>query len=496
MRFGAPASVSHRQCCTRDWKSFINGYGRYDFDWPDVIAGGSSLDYGLQKHRSPRRLLFPARRARETRRAQAIEDIEVIYYDSDEVNDSSDETTWLKQVCGSLKRNDPTVDRLDIDADKSSLCDDDIMAIYDALVQNHVLSNINFRNIKLKMDATLNLAPILQNSQSLQLLHIEESGTKEQIAVAMALSLSSISSIRILSLRGNHIDYKSAEALGLMLKSNVSLSELRFCHNRIDVKGILYIAEGLENNSNLRILDLSENGLNDEAVTKLMESISCNKSLKFLCLDFNDFGYDGIRSIASMIKNTHCLKEFHLFGNRINESGAELLAEALCHNSSLNSLILSYNQIGDVGAVAFARALTLNSSLTKIWFPSNGIGNNGLQTFGRLLPKMMGLEQLCVGDLFDNFAAQELLEGLKSNTRLSVLYIESPVSENNLIEDELDFYIRLNKSGRSLLQTPNAPISLWAEALGRANSNVSKTGTPDALFQMLRQKPDLFDFVR
>jgi hypothetical protein len=159
-------------------------------------------------------------------------------------------------------------------------------------------------------------------------------------------------------------------------------------------------------------------------------------------------------------------------------------------------LILSYNQIGDDGAAALAKALTINTSLTKLWFPSNGIGNKGLQTIGKFLPKMKGLEQLCVGDLFDDFAAEELLEGLKSNTRLSVLYIESPVYDSDWIEEKFDFYLRLNKSGRSLLNAPNAPISLWAIALGRANSNKSKTGTPDILFQMLRQKPDLFDFLR
>lgn len=446
---------------------------------------------------SSKMLFSVCKRAREVRRAQAIDDIEVICHDDSEgLDDVSDETTWLKQICGSLASNDPKFDALDIDADKKSLGDDDIMAIYDALNHNQVVSDVRFRNIKMKMDATLNLALILQNSQSLQFLHIEESGTKEQIAVAMALSLSSISSIRTLHLQGNRIDMKSAEALGLMLKNNKSLTELRLCHNRIDIEGVSCIADGLRSNDNLRLLDLLANRLNDDTVAKLMNSLSFNRSLQFLCLDFNDFENVGIQSIASMIKTTGSLQELHLFGNRIDSSGAELLAEALRHNNSMNTLILSYNQIGDTGATALAEALTVNASLKKVWFPSNGIGNAGLQAFGKLLPQMRGLEQLCVGDLFDDFAVQALLDGLKSNTRLSVLYIESPVYDNNCIEDELDFYIRLNKSGRSLFHDPNAPMALWAKAIGKANGNKSRAGTPDTLFQMLRQKPDIFDFVR
>lgn len=447
-------------------------------------------------------MLFSAcRRVREALRVRAIEATEVVYEDSNDSDEESiddpDPTTWLKSICCSLRRND-SLDTLDIDAQKISLADNDILTLYECLRDNHVLSTLMLRNIKMKMNAaTFNLDQISiskknDTNNSLQLLHIEESG--KQI-LTMGLSLTSYNSLRTLNLKGNFIDSQSAETLGQMLKSNGSLRELHVCHNRFDSESIKCFANGLKSNQSLKILSMLENGLDDVAVTDIVNAVAHNNSLEFLCLDFNDFGYLGIQTTASMLKTNKCLKELHLFGNRIDSSGAELLADALCNNSTLRTLIISYNQIGDQGATALAKALTVNTTLTKLWCPSNHIGNEGLQAFGKYLPKMKGLEELHVDDLFDDFAAEDLIEGLKFNTRLTTLYIESPIYDHNWVERQLDFYLRLNRSGRSLFNSQNAPLSLWAAALEKANKNCHPRGTPDVLYSMLHQKPDLFDNI-
>lgn len=438
-------------------------------------------------------LFSVCRRAREALRRRAIEDVPATNIEAEEEKfEEPDPASWLKSICGSLRRND-SLDTLDIDAQKTSLADDDILTLYDALRNNHVLSNLLFRNIRFKMNNTLNLEPISKDANtSIKLLHIEESG--KQI-LAMGLSLTSYDYIRTLNLKGNLIDVQSAEAIGLILQSNGSLRELRICHNRFDDEGIKFLANGLRKNRNLKILDLLENGLNDKAILELMHSICYNDSLEFLCLDFNDFGFAGVQAISSMLKKNTCLKELHLFGNRIDSHGAGRIAEGLCHNSTLHTLILSYNQIGDQGAKALAQALTVNSTITKLWCPSNQIGNEGLQSIGRALPGMKGLEELHMDDLFDDFAALDLIEGMKFNTRVTTLYIESPIFAHDWVESKLDFYLRMNKSGRSILYAPNAPLSLWAPAFAKANRNCNEKGAPDVLYTILRQKPEMFDSV-
>jgi Ran GTPase-activating protein (RanGAP) involved in mRNA processing and transport len=436
--------------------------------------------------------------AREAFRRRAIQDVDVVCEDSTNETSLGTESreSWLERTCTRLRRNDPTIEELELDSGENSFDDDDIMVLSDSLRKNHVVSRLVFRNVKVSENAFQYLTPMLKNTNSITALHLEESGIEGQIAVAMALSLNPMSRIRIVHVKGDLIAPKSAQALGLMLKTNRSLTELRLCHNRIDAESVSCIALGLKCNRGLKILDLLGNRLDDLAVSKIANALAYNESLEFLCLDFNDFGYRGVRSIASMLRQNRHLKELHLFGNRIDSAGAERLAEALYHNSTLETLILSFNQIGDEGAAALAKALTANTSLTKMWFPSNAIGNEGLQAFGEFLPRMKVLEELNVGDFFDNVAAEALLEGLKLNTRLSVLYMESPVYDECWMEDKLDFYLRLNKSGRSLLQTSEAPTALWATALAKANLNESEQGSPDVLFYMLKEKPDLFDFVR
>jgi Ran GTPase-activating protein (RanGAP) involved in mRNA processing and transport len=435
-------------------------------------------------------------RVKESFHSRAIiEDIHKIDESSfEEMTDASYSEEWLESTCRGLQCNDPDIRHVEIDPGKNSFDDEAVMALSDSLRKNTVVARLVLRNVDIGKGGPMYLTPMLKNTKSIRALHLEDVRGKGHIAVAMALSLNSMSSIETLHLKGNHVDLQSAEALGLMLTMNCSLTELRLCHNIIDPECVSSLAHGLKKNRGLKILDLLGNGLGDVAVSKIAGALACNNTLEVLCLDFNEFGSPGVQAIADMLRHNEGLEELHLFGNRIDATGARSLADALCHNKTLKILILSFNQIGDDGAAALARALTVNTSLTKIWFPSNSIGNDGLHAFGENLPRMKGLEQLHVGDFFDNQAAESLLEGLKLNMRLSVLYMESPVYDDEWMDDKLDFYLRLNKCGRSLLQAPDAPATLWPTALARANLNESAENYPDVLYYLLREKPDLFEF--
>ena len=399
---------------------------------------------------------------------------------------------WLARTCQGMKRNDPHLDEIEIDPGDHDFGDDQIMELAESLRNNQTVSRLVLRNMEIGKCGSSYLIPMLKNTKSIRTLYLEDTRGEGQIAVATALSLNAMSSIQVLHLKGNLVDNRSAEALRLMLDVNTSLTELRLCHNLIGKDAAAKIAQGLKVNKGLKVLDLLGNGMDDACVQRIARALKYNTTLEFLCLDFNDFGYYGVQAIAEMIAHNSGLEELHLFGNRIDAAGAECLAAALRRNKALKTLILSFNHIGDRGAKALASALTVNTTLTKLWFPSNSVGNDGLSALGECMPKMKGLEQLNVGDFFDNSAAEVLLEGLKLNTKLSVLYMESPVYDNVWMEKRLDFYLRLNRSGRSLLHDTSAPSSLWASALARASWN-DDDGSPDALYYLLREKPDLFD---
>ena len=422
---------------------------------------------------------------------------------------------WLRRVCRDVKRNDPTIDEVEIDhrGETNTFDNTDMKLLRDAMHSNRFVTSLVLRNVTVDKQSAEHLKAIIQSrSNVLTNLHMEEiRGGEGPLAAALALTLHPKSTVQSLHLKGNNLDTSTCMAIGLMLKSNRSLTELRLSQNSIHFEGMSHISLGLMSNRTIQIMDLEGNALNDVSVSKISNALVHNQTIEFLCLDFNDFGQFGTRSIASMLQRNKSLKELHLFGNRIDSVGATLLANSLRYNSCLKKLILSFNNIGNEGAKALAQALTVNHTLTHLSFPSNSIWNEGLEAFGDCLPKMKGLEQLNVGELYDTPAADALLKGLKSNTRLSTLYLQLPICEEYYyseddensdgasnqsftmpVEDDIDFFLRLNKSGRSLLHSKApAPLSLWAEALAKANNNQTAAGIPDVLYHLIRQKPDM-----
>ena len=125
---------------------------------------------------------------------------------------------------------------------------------------------------------------------------------------------------------------------------------------------------------------------------------------------------------------------------------------------------------------------------------------------------MRGLQQLNIGDYFDNDAAAAVLRTIRFNTELRVLFMESILYDDERIDREIDFYLRLNHAGRKLLawqeEGPNGgsssncgcgcfPLALWSNVLARADARCSSdTGAPDVLYYLLREKPDLFGGIQ
>ena len=111
-----------------------------------------------------------------------------------------------------------------------------------------------------------------------------------------------------------------------------------------------------------------------------------------------------------------------------------------------------------------------------------------------------------VGLLLDDWVEDVLVAALKHNIRLSVLYMEKPIvafeeddeHQQSQAAVDMDFYLRLNRSGRRLLRGENnngadtpTPIGLWSHLLAHAASNTNSVGTPDVLYYLLQEKPDL-----
>lgn len=329
-------------------------------------------------------------------------------------------------------------------------------------------------------------------------VRVEDLNEKEIVAWLEELAhIKGNSTIGSLEIRGSRLCLLGAEAVKNLLLSPHVLHDFTFCLNRVSEEGMSMIARGIRENVTLKSLDLSSNSLNDRCVSTICSALAFHRSVERLCLDFNDFGCSGVEAIAAMLSQNSTIKELHLFGNRIDAQGARCLSGALAQNTSLQRLLLTFNQIGDDGTAALAEALTVNTTLRKLSIAANNIKIDGLTALGSKLPEMTGIEYLDVGDVYDAEEAEALVVGLEHNTRLVTLHVESPAfGENSTIESRLDFGLRFNKCGHSLMQTSkDVPAGLWLLALAKASTKYrGPNQCPDVLYAMLRQKPELLVF--
>ena len=447
-------------------------------------------------------------------------------------NELAEKAEW-KSLLQRLQQNDPSLEEVDAGSANLVLDEERLFRLTDALRLHQIgtIRRVHLRNIRLprKSAASTILAPALKNLHTLESLSLSDcspdenddtSSTDASLADALGVALfynPSIASLSCSHCWRNHRDQPTqSPSLLSILHTARHLTELRLVHNYLDARAAQRLAQAVRHTPSLQRLDLTGNHMSDTAVTALMRGFQRGAAggsrLQTLILDFNAFGDAGVASLARFLttsssrrsKRGGSLTELHLFGNRVSCVGAQHLAAALRVNATLQSLVLSFNQIGDEGVVALAQALTINTTLTKMWFPSNAIGCDGMLSFAEHLPRMKGLEQLNVGLLLHEQAAKALAAAVQCNMRLSVLHMEQVPEEENeqATAQQMDFYLRLNRSGRRLLQQsdggagqtlPAVPLGLWTHVLAKSSRHSSPTGAPDVLHYWIRAKPELMD---
>lgn len=427
-----------------------------------------------------------------------------------------DNTSCVEQTTRRLLKNDPTLTHLKIHGEQ--LTEGSLRRLCLALHNNDQIQKITLQNMHFDKNWTSQwLVPSLKNKKML-ILELEDCSDDHDSALAEGL----LRCRHLHSLTIRSCDFEPSHAWGMILKTNHSLTELRisYSHYLFDYDNdanrmtISSLSKGLSCNSTLRSLELSGNALDDVSVSILCQGLLQPQrpghlnGLAHFSLDFNCFGDAATAHIAQVLCARNCsINELSLFGNRITHVGADSLAKALCCNASLKTLILSLNRIGDAGVAALAHALTVNVTLQNLWIPSNRIGLQGLKVWGDLLPQMHGLEHLNVGMILDQAAADAICSGLQSNVNLSSSHMELAVP-NHVEEDDIgarkcddvDFWLRLNRSGRKVLLRSSTDVSdlsscdgvppgLCAKILARSDN--ASPCLPDVLFYMLKEKPEL-----
>ena len=413
--------------------------------------------------------------------------------------DDMENQKHVNKICSDLKSNEESFTDLEIDGEHAEFDGDALLSLSQCLKENNTLQRLAFNSGTFSNSCLQELMNVVKNMKNMKELLFEDINDANSCLVELlAVALFYNRNIQSLALRGCWTDSPvPAFSVNALMNSARNLSELHFSHNQIDKQGAAALSLALRCHRSLETLDLTGSSMDCEALKQLCCGLTQNRYLKKLILDFNAFGDDGVTALSDMLVMNTGLVELHLFGNNISAKGAVALSDALVLNKFLNSIVLSFNQIGDEGLTAIAESLTVNNSLRKIWIPSNSVGFEGMKSLAEYLPNMRGLEFLHVGLLLDESSVDAFAGALRHSHYLKILHFEQPC----LLEHEhsspassvIDFFLRLNRTGRQHIRQKKIESALWPYILVRGMENSSAVETPDILYYLLRENPELLD---
>jgi hypothetical protein len=156
------------------------------------------------------------------------------------------------------------------------------------------------------------------------------------------------------------------------------------------------------------------------------------------------------------------------------ESEPEPEPEKHVHNDSLKNLQLAGNGLSDDFVESMLRIFGENSALEELNLFGNRLTDHGVYGVIQKLPELKNLRSLWLGhNSCSTMGARALVEAMRDNFVLEELNIRSLLVDAELekIQNELDYYARLNRGGRRIFASDvsKMPMSVWPLILERAN---------------------------
>lgn len=359
-----------------------------------------------------------------------------------------------------------------------------IKAVGELLQANQGLEELNMKHNAIESLGAFSLAEGIRNHSTLEIVDLSDSLLDNRGKDALLEAMQQNKSVKTLNLAGKMFrSLPSKQNLGAMLGENTTLESLDLRRNTLQNGEALEMAHALTtSNRSLQVLHLANTDIDSQTAVALGEMLASNTCLIDLDLGGNQqIGHVGATAIAGGLRT---LQHLDLRNTRLGVNGAKAIADMLTTNTTLKSLNLSRNNFGDEGAIHVAEALVQNKTLKTLSLSMCSISKTGAIYLGRVMSEMHGIQQLF---LYQNPIDQEgslaLLEGLKSNMSLIDFGVEKRFMPSC---EEVSFYLKLNRIGRrALLRDDDTfPETLWSTLLSRAQN-------PDAMYYLLRQKPDL-----
>mmetsp|Transcript_32101 Transcript_32101/g.53711 ORF Transcript_32101/g.53711 Transcript_32101/m.53711 type:complete len:320 (-) Transcript_32101:80-1039(-) len=255
--------------------------------------------------------------------------------------------------------------------------------------------------------------------------------------------------------------------------------------------------------SPLVALWLEGNEIYPSGAKAMREILTVSPKLKYLYMSNNYIGDSGVSALAPAFSQCDVC---HLGDNRIGAVGALSIAEALESDTSrVKTLVLDNNLLGDEGAISIAKSLTHNTTLKHLDLRYNRIGKQGICAFLDVLKEQGNTTLECLLFEEDDDDDDDDDDVAEDGDKKSGSCMRSPPTrryrkcprlmerwtcpcEKCRIRYEMQYYLAMNRAGRSELGDLTIASSLWPRIL----SKVSKD-EPSLLFTMLQLRPDVIN---
>jgi hypothetical protein len=262
---------------------------------------------------------------------------------------------------------------------------------------------------------------------------------------------------------------------------------------------------------------LDGNDIYPSGAKAMRDLLRVSPRLKYLYMPSNYIGNAGVAVLAP--KAFHQCEVCNLGDNKIDSVGAISIANVLASNnnqeeeeeeeqqnyydieSKVKTLILDNNMLGNDGAVSIAESLKHNTTLKHLDLRYNKIGKDGIVAFRDVLKygENMTVQQL----LFEEEKEYKVDDG-NNSTKASctrapprrqvhrrkirrLMEIQSCPCELCHIRYEIEYFLALNRVGRSYFGDTSVKANLWPRILAKA----SQHDEPALLYAMLKTRPDV-----
>jgi Leucine Rich repeat len=387
----------------------------------------------------------------------------------------------LKQICTRLEKSDETLTLLNLSC--RGICSEGVIKMADAVEadQDAASRSQSHHDHRHHQQHQQPRTATATTATSLVALWLEGNEIYSSGGRALRRLLNKSPQLKYLYLSNNHIGDGGMNAL-----APVALSQLDVCHvgdNDIGPFGLYGIAETLSG-GRVRIGQQQQQPAGATAT--------------------EGSGSTSTATVTSTTTTTHStvlsptISTLVMDNNQLSDEGAKLLAESLRYNTSLKHLDVRHNKIGVVGLMEFRDILKNkdNTTLQSIYFdeidekPSSD--DESRRHCTRCSPSRRRR--------YNRNPSRAQNTGRQNNNN-NMRTATCCDCERCIIRYEIDYYLALNRSGRSHLGDVTVPSGCWSRIMSRVvdtthrqndNNEMEQQQQPSVLYTILTDRPDIF----